>query len=101
MLVNAFGYKLVIEESLKDSNLVTVSEQSRADYIAWTLMHQTCNQQVPVSITVLEAKHLEKIGYKQIAQAIGYYNYCKSRIGDLGSDNRSGVVIVFNELMEK
>ena len=51
-------------------------------------MHIACssrNQQVPVSITVLEAKHLEKIGYKQIAQAIGYY--CKSRIGD----NRSGV----------
>ena len=58
-------------------------------------MHRTHNQQVPVSVIVLEEKHLETLDDKVIARAIGYY--CKSKGGNLGSDNRSGVAIIFNE----
>ena len=95
MLCEAFDYKLELEDSMdeaRNDSIVTVSDQSKADYICWTLKKDIESKTgMSISVVVLETKRRQKLTDEAVAQLLGYY--CKSK----GKDNQTGVAILLNE----
>ena len=95
MLCEFFGYKLVLEDSMNDrGNLVTTSQDSKADYVVYSLMKDDKGKEHAVSAVIIEAKHSESLD-NFIGQALGYY--CKAK----ECNNQSGIAMLFNEYNEQ
>ena len=92
MLCEFFGYKLTLEDSMNDrGDLVTTSEQSKADYVIYTLMKDEHKKEYSVCAVIIEVKHCKELNKHFTAQIMGYY--CKAKQGN----NQSGFAMLLNE----
>ena len=89
MLCEFFSYKLTLEDSMNDrGDLVTTSEQSKADYVIYTLTKDAHKKEYSVCAVIIEVKHCKE---PFTAQIMGYY--CKAKQGN----NQSGFAMLLNE----
>ena len=72
MIIDSFGYKLEIEETVgsKDESQVNLSSGSKTDYCCWRLYRST-GKTKSACITVLETKHEKNIRDKLMPRFLG------------------------------
>ena len=94
MLIDSFGYKLEIEETVgsKEESQVNISSCSKTDYCCWRLYKEQGKAKFKSAcITVLETKHEKTIRDKHYAQVLGYYCFNKAPL------DHTGIAIILNE----